>query len=246
MQATLPSPTQPIIPAPPAVGDINVRDPERIASAMAGGALAAYGLRRASARLPALLAGGYLLYRGLSGHCPLYASLDINAAGTATRPSHVEHTITMAASPSEIYRLWRDFANLPSFMHNLEEVQVLDERRSRWVARGPVGARVSWDAEIFLERENELIAWRSLPEAQIVNAGSVHFAPAPGDRGTEVRVVLEYLPPAGNLGRIAARMFGAEPDQQVIDDLRRLKMIVEAGEVATNAMRPARSAKEHN
>lgn len=246
MQATLPSPVQ--TPRPPAsdTGGVNVREPERVASALAGGALAVYGLRHASSRLPALLAGGYLLYRGLSGRCPLYTSLDINAAGVAAHPVHIEHTITIAASPSEIYRLWRDFANFPSFMRHLEEVRVLDGRRSRWVARGPAGTRIAWDAEIFLERENELIAWRSLPDAQVANAGSVHFKHAPGGRGCEVRVVLEYLPPAGNLGRMVAAVFGEEPAQQVLDDLRRLKMIVEAGEVATNAMRPARPGKEQS
>lgn len=244
MQATAPSPTRSAPLARREPDGVNVRETERLASTLSGGALAAYGLRRPASRLPALLAGGYLLYRGLSGHCPLYASLDINAEGRATRPAHVEHTITIAASPHEIYRLWRDFANLPGFMRHLEEVQVLDERRSRWTARGPAGSHVTWDAEIFHERENELIAWRSLPDAQVTNAGSVHFRPAPGGRGTEVRVVLEYLPPAGKLGRAAARMFGEEPGQQVIDDLRRLKMIVEAGEVATNAMRPSQPGKE--
>ncbi|NJN19465.1 MAG: hypothetical protein HC822_26080 [Oscillochloris sp.] len=91
-----------------------------------------------------------------------------------------------------------------------------------------------------------MIAWRSEPDAQIVNAGSVRFRDAPGERGTEIRVVLEYMPPAGMLGRAAARLLGEEPGQQVMDDLRRLKMVIEAGEVATNAMRPAQGGKEQS
>lgn len=221
----------------PLLSGVNVRESERIASAVAGGALALFGLRDASDRLPAILAGGYLLYRGVSGHCSIYESLGINTEEVHTRPAHIEHTITIAADQGEIYRLWRDVANLPRFMHHLKEVRVIDDRRSHWVARGPAGSQVTWDAEIFLERENELIAWRSASDAQIVNAGSVHFMPAPGNRGTEVRVVIEYLPPAGVLGQAAARLLGEEPAQQVLHDLRRLKMMLEAGEVATNAMR---------
>jgi uncharacterized membrane protein len=217
---------------------VNVRDSERVASAMAGGALAFYGLRDATSRFSAVLAGGYLLYRGLSGRCSIYQSLGINTEEAAARPTHIEHTITIGADQATIYRLWRDFANLPRFMRHLKEVRVIDDTHSQWVARGPVGSQVAWDAEILLERENELIAWRSLPDAQIVNAGSVRFTPAAGERGTEVRVVLEYMPPAGALGQTAARLLGEEPAQQVMDDLRRLKMIIEAGEIATNAMRP--------
>lgn len=247
MQATLPSSVQPAQPEPPmriSSGGVNVDPAERFASILAGGALATYGVRKAKARVPTLLAGGYLLYRGLSGHCPVYGILGVHSDGAAAKPSHIEHTITIAVEPERVYRLWRDFRNLPHFMHHLKDVQIIDERRSHWVARAPASQTVSWDAEIFFERPNELIAWRSLPEAQIANAGSVRFTPAPGSRGTEVKVVLEYLPPAGALGRVAALMFGEEPSQQVIGDLRRLKMLLEAGEVATNAMQPHDHRKE--
>lgn len=234
MQETI----QPAAPSARHTGGPNVRDSERVASALAGGALALYGLRGAPGRMPALLAGGYLLYRGLSGHCSVYQSLGINDEEQISRPAHVEHSVTIDAEQARIYKLWRDFANLPSFMRHIKEVQVIDDTRSRWVARGPAGSQVSWEATIFMERENELIAWRSAPDAQIVNAGSVRFTPAPGGRGTEVRVIIEYMPPAGAIGQAAARLLREEPDKQVIDDLRRLKMMLEAGEVATNAMHP--------
>jgi uncharacterized membrane protein len=114
-------------------------------------------------------------------------------------------------------------------MDHLESVTVLDERRSHWVAKGPVGSKVEWDAVIHNEIPNELIAWRSLEGAEVDNAGSVHFTPTEtGD--TEVRVVLRYDPPAGRVGAAIARLFGEEPSRQVAEDLRRLKQVVEAGE----------------
>lgn len=242
MQVTLPSPSQHLSPEPPrriSTGGVNIYPAERVASILAGGALTLYGIRTHTGRVPTLLAGGYCLYRGLSGHCPLYGMVGVNSDGAAATPTHLEHTVTIAVEPPVLYRLWRDFSNLPQFMQHLQEVQILDAQRSRWTTRAPGGGTVQWEAAIFFERPNEVIAWRSLPEAQIANAGSVRFTPAPAGRGTEVKVVIEYLPPAGALGRAVARIFGEEPGRQVRDDLRRLKMLLETGEAATNAMQPA-------
>ncbi|NJN19466.1 MAG: DUF2892 domain-containing protein [Oscillochloris sp.] len=127
----------------------NVRDSERIASTMAGGAMAFYGLREARERMPALLVGGYLLYRGISGHCPIYESLDINTEASA-RPAHIEHSITIAADRTELYELWRDFSNLPRFMTHLQDVQVIDQKRSRWTAKGRPGRRCRGRPRSFL------------------------------------------------------------------------------------------------
>jgi uncharacterized membrane protein len=108
-------------------------------------------------------------------------------------------------------------------------VTVVDESRSHWVAKGPVGTRVEWDAEIHTEIPNELIAWRSLTGSEVANAGSVHFMPT--DNGdTEVRVVLRFDPPAGRVGAAVARLLGDDPSGQVAHDLRRLKQVLEAGE----------------
>lgn len=147
------------------------------------------------------------------------------------RGIHVKKTITINRPLAEVYRFWRDFGNLPRFMAHLESVLVLDERRSHWKASAPVGSTVEWDAEIVEERENELIAWRSLQHADVHNWGSVHFAPAPGNRGTEVHVELRYEPPGGVLGAAVAKLFGEEPGQQVAGDLRRLRQVLEIGEV---------------
>jgi uncharacterized membrane protein len=143
----------------------------------------------------------------------------------------VSEAITVAKRPEEAYRFWRDFTNLPRFMEHLEAVQVLDDRRSHWRARAPAGSTVEWDAEIIEDRPNERISWRSGHNADVPNTGTVRFRPAPGDRGTEIHVELRYDPPAGKLGALVARFFGEEPSQQVNSDLRRLKQVLETGEV---------------
>jgi uncharacterized membrane protein len=142
-----------------------------------------------------------------------------------------KRSITVRKPVEEVYAFWRNFENLPRFMRHLESVSVMDERRSHWVARAPAGKTVEWDAEIVDERENEMISWRSLPGAGVYNAGEVRFNPAPGNRGTEVRVTLEYDPPFGKLGSKVAMLFREEPGQQVQDDLRHFKQVMETGEI---------------
>lgn len=144
---------------------------------------------------------------------------------------HVKKAITIRRTPEEVYRFWRDFQNLPRFMQHLESVQVVGERRSHWKVQAPAGKTVEWGAEIVEDRPNELIAWRSLDGADVDNAGQVRFRPAPGGRGTEIGVELRYDPPGGRLGKTVARLFGKEPDQAVYGDLRRLKQVLETGEV---------------
>ncbi|MEV7328367.1 SRPBCC family protein [Micromonospora sp. NPDC093244] len=155
-----------------------------------------------------------------------------------SRMIRVGIAVTVNRSPAEAYRFWRDMENLPRFMAHLESVHADDLRRSHWIARGPAGHRVEWDAEIIDDQPNKSITWRSLPGSRVPNAGRVAFVPAPGDRGTEVRVHLRYAPPAGALGRTVAKMFGEEPAQQVRDDLRRFKQVLEAGEVVRSEGSP--------
>jgi uncharacterized membrane protein len=165
------------------------------------------------------------------------------------RGVRVEQVVTINRPSDELYRYWRDLANFPNFMRHLKQVEVLDQRRSRWTAKAPAGRSVHWDAEIVQDQEGEWIAWRSLPGSEIENSGSVRFAPAPGARGTEVRVQMEYKPPAGRVGRIIAMLFGEEPEQQIREDLRRFKQLMETGEIPLSdgpglwrAAQPARSA----
>ncbi len=149
----------------------------------------------------------------------------------AQRGVHVKTSITINHSPEEVYQFWRNFTNLPRFMAHLESVQVLDDRRSRWKASAPAGSSVEWDAEITADEPNRRIAWHSLQNADVANRGEVRFLPAPGGQGTEVHVELRYEPPGGAFGAAVAKLFGEEPGQQVRGDLRRLKQVLETGEV---------------
>ncbi len=144
---------------------------------------------------------------------------------------HVRRSITIGRPREEVYSFWHQFENLPRFMKHLESVTVTGNGRSHWVAKAPAGSNVEWDAETTADQPNELIAWHSLANADVSNSGMVRFTNAPGDRGTEVHVDLRYDPPGGALGALFAKLFGEEPGGQIADDLRRLKQVLELGEV---------------
>lgn len=150
----------------------------------------------------------------------------------------IEKTVTINKSADELYRFWHDFEQLPKFMKHLKFVKVYDEKRSHWIANAPLGGSVEWDADILEDRENEFISWAAVEGADVHNSGFVRFTKAPGDRGTEVLVMMEYNPPGGTLGAAIAKIFGEEPEQQIGDDLRRFKMLMEAGEIATTEGQP--------
>jgi len=219
----------------------NVGDTERWLSVLGGGALALAALRQGNWFLGLL--GGLIVHRGVSGHCYLYGALGIDTTkgtgpATAVPAGHgvkVEHAVTIDRPPAELYRFWRAFDNLPRIMKHVESVKV-DGNRSHWIARA-LGTEVSWDAEVYNEKENELIAWRSLPGSQVNTAGSVHFTPVGGGRSTEVRVNLKYDPPAGQVGAFLARLFGEAPEQQIRADLSRFKLLMEEGSAATTGRR---------
>jgi len=230
--------------------DVNMSGIERVVSLLGAGALAYLGWRRRGDTVGAgmLLLGGLLALRGATGHSVVYRSLglapdatgrQIAAARGWTRAARIERSVTINRPRADLYRFWRDFRNLPVFMRHLEAVAVLSDRRSHWVAKAPGGRLVEWDAEIEDERENERIAWRSVEGADIRNAGTVTFRDAPDRRGTEMRVYLSYEPPMGPLGRGVAKLFGEEPAQQLRDDLRCFKNLMEAGEIATVEGQPS-------
>lgn len=149
----------------------------------------------------------------------------------AQRGFDVTHTVTINRPIEDVYRFWRDFQNLPQFMHHLESVEVLEQGRSRWKARAPVGMSVRWEAELTEDKPNELIAWRSVAGSTVDNEGRVRFTRAPGQRGTEVQVALSYRPPLGAVGGLIAKLFGEAPEQQVKHDLKMFKAVMETGEV---------------
>jgi len=240
---------------------VNVGRVERWLSMAAGGALAAYALKRR--QVPggaAAIAGAALLYRGATGHCDVYQALGINRSdarnsgrygtgviadrGSDTRTQlggnrgiHVEESVTINRPLGDLYRFWRDFENLPRFMNHLESVAMRDEGVSHWVAKGPAGTRVEWDARIINEVQNKVIGWQSLEGSTISTAGSVNFDQDP--RGTRVTVHLQYNPPGGRLGASVAKLFGEEPNQTIREDLRRFKQLMETGEIPTTQGQPS-------
>lgn len=231
----LPAASPPHYAEPPASPGLNVSEPERLASTLGGGLLALYGLSRKSVG-GALLAGigGALVYRGTTGHCPVYGQLGISTAedepgGTV----EIAESVTVNVARGEAYAFWRKLENLPRFMHHVRRVEEVSPTRSRWTAKGPGPLPdLSWEADITEDVPDERIVWRSLPDADVVNAGHVSFRDAPGG-GTEVRTRISYRPPAGAAGRAVARRLDPLLGQMVKDDVRRFKNVIEAGEAPT-------------
>ncbi len=187
---------------------------------MGGGALAVYGLTRRSAwGVPVAAAGGALAYFG-------------------TNRSQNEHynartSVLVNARPEEAFRFWHNFEQLPLFMNHIDSVSSIGDGRYRWVALGPMGMRIRWDAEITQDSEPRVIAWRSLPASEIETSGEVRFEEALGKRGTVVTADIRYRPPARAAGNIIAKLFGKHPHFLIEQDLRRFKALIETGEIPT-------------
>ncbi len=194
---------------------------QRWGALLGGGALAVYGLTRRSAAGVALAAtGGALAYFGVTNH--------------RTPKKIVSHSsILVNCSREQAYQFWRDANELPRFVRHLESFSKLGERQFRWTVLGPGGSRFSIDTEMFTDRPNELIQWRSLPDSPVGVEGSVEFGAAPASRGTIVDVRMRYGPLPGAAGRAIAKMFGKYPDFVLEQDLRRFKALVETGEIPT-------------
>lgn len=141
------------------------------------------------------------------------------------------NTVTINKPRAELYAFWRDFQNLV-FMENIEAVEVIGDR-TIWTIAAPAGANLRVETVITEDRPNELIAWRSVEGSQIETRGRIAFREAPADRGTEVEAIAAYVPPAGEIGRWIAKLFQREPEIQGRRELKRFKMLMEAGEIAT-------------
>ncbi len=219
----------------------NISNSERLASVIGGGILAVTGLsKRSRGGLVTALLGGDLLRRGLTGHSNLYEVLGMRTAPVGDGAQsvsvpyelgiRVDRSIIIDRPRAEVFRFWRNIENLPRFMKHLKSVRDIDGRRSHWVVRGPANRSVQWDAVIHNEIENELIAWRSLRGSDVDHAGSVWFKDGPG-LSTEIKVELQYNPPAGIVGGLFAALWGEEPTQQIEADLNRLKQTLETGAI---------------
>jgi uncharacterized membrane protein len=221
---------------------INLAKDERDVSTIIGIALLTLVLMRPK-KFALLLAptGVMFLYRGLKGRSMLYSLIGRNTAvhnglTSVSVPHrqgfHVTRSITIDRPVEEVYAFWRDFTNLPRFMHYLESVTVQTPERSHWRVKGPAGVSIEWDAEIINDEANRVIGWRSLENPYVDHAGAVRFKPAPNGQGTEVKVQLEYAPLGGRAGTAVAGLFGKLPDRQLLNDLRQLKQYLEVVEVA--------------
>jgi uncharacterized membrane protein len=230
----------------------NVGPAERQTSLAAGGILAMLGLaRRDWVGLGIAALGGAMLHRGATGKCYLYQALDMNTAvgnepelatqfggrilrqNDFSRGLRVAQAFTVSKSKQECYDFWHQLENLPRIMSHIEEVRRLDDRRTHWVAKAPrlAGGKYEWDAETVEDVPGERISWRSLPGADIDNAGTVRFEESP--RGTIVRAEISYVPPGGKLGNLIVTMLGQSPDRVLREDLRNFKRMMEIGEPLT-------------
>lgn len=208
--------------------------PTEWASILGGSMLLLWGLRRTSLLgLGTIYLGGNLIYRAIRGTLPPFETIRERLAefGGAQEGIHVEKSVRISRPVDEVYRFWRNFENFPRFMKHVESIDVLDERRSHWRVKGPAGSSVEWDAEIIEEQDNQRIVWQSMEGADVPNCGLVEFERTP-DGETEVHVMLEYRPPGGRAGAAVSRVMGEEPNQQLEEDLRRFKEMIEAGRAA--------------
>jgi len=188
-----------------------------------GGALAWLGLRRKS--LGGLLlgaAGGALAWGGLKGAVRLRG-----AAPEGEASVRIEESVTIDRPVDAVYRDWHDIESLPRILTNLVSVRDDGDGRSHWVAAGPLGKTVAWDAEVINDDVGRVLSWRSVGDTPAPNVGAVHFHATPDGSGTELRVRIEYTPPGGQAGAMAAKVLGSDPGAQVADDLRRFKAFVE-------------------
>lgn len=203
-------------------------DQTRLMNGAAGGALILMGLKkRGFLGLLMTGAGGYLAYKAATGNDPVMAAAGLSGNASAAKPIFVEHSVVVDRPAQQVYDYWRKLENLPHIMSHLESVTALDDKRSRWVAKAPLGTHVEWEAEIVNDKPGQRIGWHSLPGATVDNAGSVQFEDLQ-DGKTRVHVALSYRPPAGPLGAAVAKLFGEEPSQQIAEDLQKFKAAFES------------------
>jgi uncharacterized membrane protein len=214
--------------------ETDLGQPERIASTAAGGMLLLYGLRNPTpVNLLLGVLGAGLIYQGTAGRNVVESVRTGQPLIAEPRGLRVKKSMTVNRSPEEVYSFWRNLENLPRFMTHVRSVQRHGGGRSHWVVAGPRGTVIKWDAQITVDRPNEMIAWQTLPGSAVDHRGYVKFVPAAGRRGTEVHVALEYQPPGGQAGKLLGSLLGAITEQQIQEQIRNFKNILEAGEIPT-------------
>jgi uncharacterized membrane protein len=151
----------------------------------------------------------------------------------------IKKAVTIQREPEDLYSFWRSLENLPMLMEHLESVEIIDERRSQWTARGPAGKKIDWTAVITEDIPNKIMNWRSIEGSDVIASASVQFEPAPGNRGTEVKLMIRYDPPGGILGAAVVKLFGKDPGKEIREGLRRFKQLMETGEIMTIEGQPS-------
>ena len=199
---------------------------QRWGALVGGGALAIIGLtRRSPLGFMLAAAGSALAYLGARN-------------GSETAKYGARASVLLNCTQEEAYNFWRRFEDLPVFMRHLDSVTKINDQQYRWIALGPMGVRVQWDAEIVSDEPNHRIAWRSLPGSELEIEGVVRFRTSTGNRGTVVEADMRYLPPAGGLGRAVSKLMGKDPKFLMQQDLRRFKALAETGEIPTTEGQP--------
>jgi uncharacterized membrane protein len=215
----------------------NVTPAERLLTGAAAGALLLVAARRPAARAPLGALSGALLLRALSGYCPVYHGVGVEATAATKarlggpRGAHIRTQTTIAQPVESVYAFWRNLEHLSRALPDFIEVRMLDHRRSHWTVRSPESGvpLAEWTAELINDVPEKLLAWQTTADAGVVNAGSVNFAPAPGGQGTEVRIHLQYSPPLGRLGAGLAALAGQRPSRIATQALASVKRYLEIG-----------------
>ncbi|MCK6545770.1 DUF2892 domain-containing protein [Myxococcota bacterium] len=218
----------------------NVGETERWISMIAGGALVVYGLTRRS--IPGALvalAGGALVRRGVTAHCPVYERLRISGTTEGGMELSLDESITINRPREEVYAYFRNFENHPRFMRHLKFVSSMGDGRSHWALKVPGGPLVEWDARLVEDVPPELLRWESIEGSDLDHHGEVWFEDAPGDRGTEIHVHWKYRPPGQGVGALFAKLGESITTTTLRQELRRFKQIVETGEIATIQGQPS-------
>ena len=214
---------------------INISWGERIGSIAGGLVIGYFGLQKFSLKNIVLsLSGGYLIYRGLSGHCMFNELVGIDTSEREGSPVILKKAITINKPRAEVYARWRELEKLPSILKHLSEIRAVDadKKRYHWKMKLPKGlGHLEWDAEIVDERPNELIAFRTYNGSDVSQSGRVEFIEAPGGRGTEMHATIKYYPPAGYIGSAAAKALNGYIATLVLEDMKRFKKLLETGEI---------------
>lgn len=212
----------------------DIESTERTASLIGGGLLLFYMLRnRSPLGIATGTVGAELMFRGITGRRYLHEWVGEQLPIGVDKPIEVQKSVIVNRSQEEVFNYWRNFENLPTFMRHVRSVQTNGEGVSHWVVHISPKIDLEWDARITDERANELIAWESLPNSSVHHWGRVRFAPATGNRGIQVTATFAYEPPGGVVGTAFARLQKMMTAEQVKEDLRRFKQMLEAGEIAT-------------